>query len=491
MYGGTYVAASERATLISVMENVPHAYAQDGIVPSTVWRILAGLTLPIVLIVFLTPFLALAFYSVPATDDFCKASLAFGEFPQRQPSVLAVTWLYYTQWSSRWVTTFLQSMIMSHLDLVADYGWLLILVVVSNVAALWYFFRTIFQLRVANALLAAAIFYAAYVASLSDSPQELYWLTGAIEYNLSFSTILLLGSLLYHERRKTWYYCVLLLLSIAIPAQHEIAGIFLCGMLFAGVIAARLKKLPARRWYLSLAAAALSLAVSVFAPGNALRAAEEHKHLWDIVHLPRWIAHAVYHSLSWPASPAILAAGFSIFLLCQRDKNRLYPGALPPLWLGRAALCGMFFIVAEVIVIETATGVWLPYRVASWFQFMFWLLLVCFIAAGVPEMYQVRFSAGTKASVFALLGIILLGSPNFRAALEDLHGPVQSWYKVARFRLQQHGGSLSFEPVTTYPHLTFHQNLSSDPNCFVNVCLALYLRADTVVVKDSREECPH
>src|SRR6266404_5047973 len=129
------------------MENVPHTYAQDGTVPSTVSRILSGLMVPVILVVFLTPFLALAFYSLPATDDFCKATLSFGEFPQKQPSVLAVTWRYYTQWSSRWLTTFLQSLIMSHFDLAAAYGWLLLMVVIANVGALWYFFRTIFRLR--------------------------------------------------------------------------------------------------------------------------------------------------------------------------------------------------------------------------------------------------------------------------------------------------------------------------------------------------------
>src|SRR6267154_917905 len=129
------------------MENEPNMYAQDRTARPTVSRTLAGLMVPVLLIVFLTPFLALAFYSVPATDDFCKATLSFGAFPQQQPSVLAVTWLYYTQWSGRWLTTLLQSFIMSHVDLAAAYGWLVLMVVISNVGALWYFFRTIFRLR--------------------------------------------------------------------------------------------------------------------------------------------------------------------------------------------------------------------------------------------------------------------------------------------------------------------------------------------------------
>jgi hypothetical protein len=473
------------------MANGEHVQAQGGRVHSAVLRAVSGLMVSIFLIVFMAPFLVLALYSLPATDDFCKASLSFGAYPQQQPSVLAVTWMYYSRWSSRWLTTFLQSSIMSHVDLAAAYGWLLILVIIANIGALGYFFKTIFQLRPASALLAAGMFYAAYVASLSDPPQEIYWLTGAIEYNLSFSTILLVVSLLYQERRQPWYYCAIFLLSFAAPAQHEIAGIFLCGLIFTVAVVLRVKKLPARHWYLSLVAAAFSLAVVVLAPGNAVRAAQEHRHMWDVSHLPRWLAHALYHGLGWPASPAILAAGCCIFLLCQREKNSSSTGAFPPSWFRSAALCGMLFVVVEVAFIETATGVWMPYRVAAWFQFMFWLLLVCLIAGGIPEFYRVRFSPGTSIGVFALLAILLLGCANFRAALEDLHGPVQTWYRTGYSRLRQHGGSLTFEPVSSYPNLTFHQNLSSDPRCFVNVCLAHYLHADAVVVKDSTEECPH
>src|SRR5882757_921070 len=181
------------------MANGEHVQAQEGRVHSIVLKAVSGFMVPVFLIVFMAPFLALALYSLPATDDFCKATLSFGAYPEQKQSVLSVTWLYYSQWSSRWVTTFLQSLIMSRVDLAAAYGWLLILVIIANIGALGYFFKTIFQLRPANSLLAAGIFYAAYVASLSDPPQEIYWLTGAIEYNLSFSTILFLVSLLYQK----------------------------------------------------------------------------------------------------------------------------------------------------------------------------------------------------------------------------------------------------------------------------------------------------
>src|SRR5690242_1096366 len=451
-------------------------------------RLGARLIVPCVLIVFAAPFLVLLFYSLPATDDFCKATHCFDSVPQSV--VLSVTWMYYTKWSSRWLTTFLQSLVMSRVTLTTHYDWLLLIVILTNLVALWYFFRTLFRLSGTTALLVAGTFYAAYVASLDDLQLELYWLTGATEYNLSFSTLLVLVSLLYQARRAVWSYVVVALLSIAIPAQHEIAGTLLCMISFAGVIVMRLKKLPARQWYLSFGVAILSQAVVVLSPGNAIRAAQEHKQLWDLAHIPRWVAHSFYHGLNWFSHPAILVASFCIFLLCQRDQDTSAAEDLPERWLGVAGVCAMFAVLGEVALVETASGIWIPSRVVAWFEFVFWLLFVCVILKGIPEIHRVRFSQTTKIGAFGLLAVILLGSSNFRAAVEDLRGPAQSWWRMNSSRLQQRGGALEFQGTARYPKLAMHQSLSSDSGCFVNKCAANYLRAKTVVVKDSAEKCP-
>ncbi len=463
---------------------------RPAIAPLTRMALLVSrLIVPCVLVVFAAPFLALMFYSLPATDDFCKATLSFNTIPQRD--VLSVTWMYYTQWSPRWLTTFIQSIVMSHVDLATSYGWLLLTVVVTNLAALWYFFRTVFRLPRTTSFLVAGVFYAAYIASLTDLQLQLYWLTGATEYNLSLSALLVLVSLLSQPRRAIWYFVLVALFSIAVPAQHEIAGVFLCVFLFAGAVVMRVKRLPARQWYLSLGMAALSMIIVVLSPGNAIRAAQEHKHLWDIAHLPRWVAHSFYHGLNWLSDPAILVAGCSIFLLCKRDQETRAADELPAKWLGIAGLCAMFVLLCEVSFVEMASGVWIPARVIAWFQFVFWLLLVCVIVKGVPEIHQVRFSLGTRIGVFTLLAVCLLGSSNYRAAVEDVRGPAQSWWRMNSARLQQHGRALEFEAPARYPNLAMHQNLSTDPGCFVNECMANYLRAKTVVVKETTEECPH
>jgi hypothetical protein len=472
-------------------EPIPNrlAYQEDGSPVEAVLTCLSRWTIPVVLIVFLAPFVALVFYSVPALDDFCKASLSYNGVPQR--SALSITWLYYTQWSPRWVTTFTQSIVMSHVDLARAYGWLLLFVMVANVSALWYFFGTVFHLSRASSLLVAGVFYAAYVASLADPAEELYWFTGAIEYNLSFTTILVLASLLYKARRGVWYYLAIVLLSILIPAQHEIAGVFLFIILSGGIVITRILRLPAVQWYVSFAVAAVSQIIVMRSPGNALRAAQEHRHLWDLAHLTRWVGHSLFHGLGWLSFPSILVAACCILLILQRDRELRPDAGKQPAWLGILGVCGMLAVCAEVALVEVASGVWIPYRVVAWFQFFFWLLFVCVIAIGISELRSVRFTKNTQVGAFVVLALTLFASDNFRSAVSDLRGPAQKWHQASNAKLYQTGDALEFQAPIQYPRMAMHQDLVADSGCWVNKCLANYLHAKSVAVKDSSEECPH
>jgi hypothetical protein len=454
-----------------------------------VLSLVSRLLLPATLIVFALPFIALLFYSVPASDDFCKATLSFNCVPQ--PSVLHITWLYYTQWSPRWLTTLLQSFVMNRVDLVSAYGWLLLLVIAINLAALWYFLRTYFNLNKGTALLAAGAFYAAWIASIPSPEEAIFWLTGAIEYYLSFGTLLVLLSLLYKRRNSTWYYLAIALLSVAIPAQHEIAGTFLCSVLLAGIILMRVQGQLAPQWYVSFGFAVLSQAVVMLTPGNKLRAVQEHRHLWDFAHLPKWIAHSFYHGFDWLSYPAFLLAACCIFLLWQQGREKQDDEKIPPRWVGVVCLCGMFVILCEYCLVELASGNWSPNRVVAWFAFVFSLLFVCLVLTGIPELARVQFSFATKTGVYILFAVSILGSANFRAAVEDLGGAAQAWWRLDARQLRQRGGAVVFELPARYPRLSMHQQVTSDSGCWVNRCLANYLHAASVVGKDSSEDCPH
>jgi hypothetical protein len=112
-------------------------------------------------------------------------------------------------------------------------------------------------------------------------------------------------------------------LSLVIPAQHEMAGAFLCLVLFSGALLRGYLKLPVRQWVLCLAAAASSLAVVLASPGLHLRAAAEGKTLWDIGHGLSYGKHAADLGISWLLnSTMLLVALWTLLFAGSGDTER-------------------------------------------------------------------------------------------------------------------------------------------------------------------------
>ena len=277
---------------------------------------------------------------------------------------------------------------------------------------------------------------------------------------------------------------------MAVPGQHEVAGAFLCVLLLAAVVILRIEKLPTQQWMLSLGLAVVSLAVVMLSPGTARRAVQEHRHVWDVAHVPTWMAHSFYHGLNWLRYPSFLLAACCIILLSLQEQQRDLAELRPKRWLGLAAVVGMFIILSEFGLVEMASGNWSPDRVVAWYSFVFWLLFVCALLTGLTELSCVRFSQATRIGIFTLLAIALLGSTNFREAVEDLRGPAEAYWREGSAGAKARGGTVQFDVPSHYPNFAMHQQVTSNPGCWVNRCMANYLRASTVIGKNSTEDCP-
>jgi hypothetical protein len=201
------------------------------------------------------------------------------------------------------------------------------------------------------------------------------------------------------------------------------------------------------------------------------------------------------HGVEWITMPAIVVCAFCIPLLARSGDNspegREY---LPPRWLALAGLGAMAILLGEFAGSEMASGyAGLPPRTVGWFQFVFWLLLICVVLTGVPELSRLKFSPGSTIGSYVLFAVILLGSTNFHLAEEDLRGPARPWWEASVARLREHGGTLEFEPLPPKPWLFRQTALEMDSGCWVNQCMALYIGADSVVAKDPTENigtCP-
>jgi hypothetical protein len=456
--------------------------------------------IPVALSVFAAPFIALLFYSSLNTDDFVKATLAACTGTTavsacvRLPNVLTMAWTEYSsiETSGRWLAALLESLAMSKSNLIASYGWLLLLVMLTNIAALSYFFATILRVPRTRALLAAGVFYAAWLASVASPAENVFWLTGAMEYQLPLSAMLILAGLISKPRHTIFSYIALVALAIAIPAQHEIAGAFLLPCLLAGVVAARILKLPTPQWWLGLGLVALSFGAVMLSPAMAFKLSLRPRIPWDVAHVLPYAKRVVDHGINWMMNPAILLCAFCMPLLLRtREDSSSGSEYRPPKWLALAALGAMCVLLAEFASAEMSSGyAVMPPRTVGWFQFVFSLLLVCVILIGIPEISQIKFSPSSRIGISMLLVVSLLGSGNFHSAEKDLRGPARPWWEGSVARLRQRGSSLRFEPLPPRPTLFKYTSLAMEPassRCWVNQCMALYLGAKTVAVEDFRE----
>ena len=438
-------------------------------------------------LLFLSPFIGLMFYATPNSDDYAKASLLYpGLIQPAGRTIFGMAWEYYTRASGRWLTTIIQGIAMSKVNLPSVYGWLLLFVMLSNIAGLAYFFSKVLAVSRARALLIGAVFYAIWLSITPFPVEGVFWATEAFEYQFTFSTILLLVGLLTQKRKTSWTYVGLAILAAAIPGQNEVAGAFAVTALLAGWAVARAMQRDARPWLFCFVWAALSLAAIVFSPGVASKFGSGHQVPLTFAYLRPFLGRALRYGLNWAASPQVLLLMTCAVLLLPRPTGLNASLLATPRfrWLALLGVAGMSFLLLEFAGAELASGytAFGP-RAIGWFQFVFWLFLGFVMIVGIPELTQVELSPISKIGVSAILILILLTSTNSRLSRQDLRGPAAQWWASNTARLKQRGRALQFDPLPPKPALFDDTFLSQNANCWVNRAMANYLGADTVVTK--------
>jgi hypothetical protein len=142
----------------------------------------------------------------------------------------------------------------------------------------------------------------------------------------------------------------------------------------------------------------------------------------------------------------------------------------------------MGIVLLELGSSEMASGATLPARAIGWFQFVFWLCLVCLAFQGAPEVSALHLSWGLKIVVSGLLALGLLTSDNFRSVTKDAIVAARPWHAFMTAMLQEHGTIVDVDRVPA-PRTFFSDGLSEDSGSWVNRCAADYMGVDTLVVR--------
>lgn len=418
---------------------------------------------------------ALVRYALPTGDDFCYASL------RPSDALPYVARMYLTQtgrWSYTAIETFLAVAIP---DIVRAYPWVLAALLAIRIPCAYAFARAILhpgltRLQCFAAAASFCLFYWCAMPSLGDS---LYWMTGALNYELAASGLLLFLAVLWRGPLTGPRAAALSLAAILLAGMHEVVTLVLLALVAAGCALAFLRRSPGRRWWLLLLAATTAGALIVFlAPGNYARAHDTS----DSAGLLRVFTRAAYITFGRAAQwifdlPLLLAA----FAALASPSLQLKPAWTGPYWRTRfmlAAAVGGASIAAGFLIASGATGGVTPGRLLNWQYLVFLAALLAMLLLLKPA---IRFPAWVSpwATAAAFVAMAAIGNP--RLAAIDLAQRVPQWSHARRQALSTLASRGVFPALPQAPHMYFNFDVGSNPAAYPNVCTARYYRLPSVV----------
>src|ERR1017187_10257274 len=266
------------------------------------WAILVGSAVVAIFAMWLV-----AIYQFPAADDFCRIVQGRSGADPIWSRIFRLTAPTYLTWSGRWTTFLVYYLVLGNLDTKKYYPHALLVVAALQLLAIVFFFRYVLELSGARSWLAATLFYAVLVTVMPTPQHGIYWFTGSVEYQFTFTTALALFTSVRLAPDKPGSNALICLAAIAVCGQHELAAIGVLAV-FASVWAVkRISGDDSLRFLLFSAASAVGLAMTALARGNFVRAGYGHAGLPGVIVASSQLAKLL---LLLASDPRVILAAF-------------------------------------------------------------------------------------------------------------------------------------------------------------------------------------
>lgn len=444
-------------------------------------------------------------YTFMQTDDFCTIARLYlnsGHNPFRE------TWYMYLNWSGRYSAHFG----------VAAVGWI---AAIAPVRLQWVYaasllaFMAVFAIACLQAnrlvwrdkgagLLFATIIFSSTLAVMPSQLEGIFWLTGAAVYSFGIASLLLLMSSLATEADtslegrtslgRTLWSMALIVITVGF---NEFLGLMV-GMYLGLRLLSQLRTRGAAgafRWNIPyLVVFAVSLAVTVLAPGNFVRDSTISTQRHDlagslelaIASLLQFVqSHALPHMLllACLATAATLAGWIS--RAPRRDPAQVLPVVLT-LLLG---------FPMHLWVYTYLTGEPVPGRVLN--QAYALALLGALMVAGWMGSYLATRRAPASGRValaaIAVLGVVLVASPQFRTTATSIrdYGPTWKHQQLQRHKALKSAHGMETAVVTPIaderasPPIFQGADVTADQSYWVNKCVAQFYSVDSVIMDET------
>ncbi|MFZ5865974.1 MAG: DUF6056 family protein [Thermodesulfobacteriota bacterium] len=463
--------------------------------------------LKIVLIVFLSPFVGLAFFAHPSHDDYCYTNAVV------KMGLWGTSVDYFYELTGRYFSVLASALFGLAGDLISTYPLFVLFLIGTSFLAIYCLTSSLLRgtLHRSEVFWIALAAFCMYLSAIPYPSQAFYWLTGGLHYQFAASVLVLFAAALASEWKSEsrFTYSVRLvvccLLAVAVVGTNETDLFLALGMTTAGAVLTFKSDRPAFWVWLAALATALAFSVpAILAPGNYVRALD-----LPVTHPHFELLRAVYQSIKYGCyfflrflvrSPSLIVLSVVLVPIALHASQRmdflqrittrhLLIGAA--LWLGMLMLsffprCFVLGHVGPPRTINTSYLVFL----AGWFMNLF--LSVAWLRRRYGPTFQISPRVLTASRIAFVAVVLTLG--NFFPAARELifYAPTYRAEMLQRYELIRESvkqGKLDVEvpPVSPGPvFLAAADDLRADSSYWYNTCMAEYFRAQSLKASKPR-----
>ncbi|MBM4326433.1 MAG: hypothetical protein FJ118_04630 [Deltaproteobacteria bacterium] len=459
--------------------------------------------LKVALLVYIVPFLILAFYAQPSHDDygFTNTALQLGLWGGLKSDYFTITGRYFS------VLLSLSIGLMG--GLIAAYPLFVMFLIGTSFAALYFLSLSLLRGAVPNAEIfwVALSAFCIYLSVVPYPCQAFYWLTGGLHYQFAASLLVLLAASLMFKFRilssgtRAARALLCCLLAAAVVGANETNLVIMLAMTAAGsAIMFAVNRSESRLWILTLGTGVAFGIIAVSAPGNYARALDlptTHPHFHFISAILQSVKYGCYFSLRFlVSSPALWAVTLVLiptalqaakhvnFLKQINGKHLMLSGGL---WLGLLIVsffprCFVLGHVGPPRAINTSYLVF----------FIGWLINSFLLIAWIHSRYGNRFLGSSRAQAFGRIALVvaLLAAGNFPNCISDLLFAAPTYraemlerYAIVRESVRQGRLDVVVPPLSVAPTcLMAAGDLGVDTSYWYNTSMAEYFGARSLGV---------
>jgi len=462
------------------------------------------------LLLSLLPLLVLGFYAAPAADDFsygAYAHLAYkesGSILAAAAGALDKTVESYMSWQGTFSAIFLMSMqpaVFSESLYALTPFIMLMALIVGSFMFCRAFFSKLLGLERELGDIAAALICVLSVQLMPSPVQGLYWFNGAIYYvffhGLSLAACALGISLV--KNGGVWRSTLLCLMCLVLGGGNYVTALTLSILAAATIFFLAAKKDCAwKRLLLPVLLLLASFAVSIAAPGNAVRQAAQEDTPDVIMAVIMSFENGALYALNWfslPMAGGLLLLAVVVWPVLSGTEGRFSLPALVSIFsfcLMSAMFCPPIYAMGNVGEPRLLNIIYFAYLLLWAINLVYWLGWLAGKLKKADGEKNVKF-APVLLAVLALSGscaLAMLGGTGFTSvgALSTLaSGEAKAYHDSAleRFELLNDESikDVQLEDFTTKPYLLYFDDITRDLDDWHNEDISTFYGKNSVVLK--------